>query len=708
MSNGDRAFRPDVEGLRGLAVLLVVLFHAGFGAPGGFTGVDIFFVISGFLISGLLLRELESTGRIDLSAFYARRIRRLLPAAATVLVVTLIAAWILIDPLDRETVELDGASAALSIANIRFAIAAGDYFSAVANPSPFLHFWSLAVEEQFYLVWPTLLLVGAWMVRRVAGRRIGAAAVLGAVFVASLTADIVVTANAVNVAFYSLPTRAFELAAGGLIAVATPLLARLPRRLPDVLGLAGIAAMIAASQVLDQSLAYPGAYALLPMAGAGAAIAAGPASVGGRVLAVRPLRFLGRISYSVYLWHWPILVLAPIAVGAALLPWQTAACVAVSLLAGALSWRFIEEPFRRGFRPATTRTRRTLLAGLAAVMTLAVASGSLAAESARTLVADTQGPDPTTAAQPIGTLPPAIAWIPPRVTTPPLPIATATPLPTPTDGPTPTPLPSALINHGKLPKDVQPSLAAARNDKEQLWVDGCLGFESATSPSSKCTFGDPSASFTIALVGDSHASDLFPALNAVAKGVGARLVPLVKVACPFIDMRIVDPILKREYTECATWNRAVIARLASLRPDLTIVAMSHWIYPVRSADNNVTAIGTAIGRMLGRLEGQVLLMVDTPHSSYDVPACLSSHLGNIDACATPRRLALSGHGAIERVAATAADVPTLDLAPAICPADPCPAVIDDMIVFRDSHHLTATFAAALAPVVARGLAPYLP
>lgn len=717
MSNSDSTFRPDVEGLRGLAVLLVVLFHAGIGSPGGFVGVDVFFVISGFLISGLLLRELESTGGIDLSRFYARRVKRLLPAAAIVLVVSLAAVWILVDPLDRAAFELDGASAALSIANLRFAIAAGDYFAAVASPSPFLHFWSLGVEEQFYLVWPALLILGARAVQRRAGPRAGAAVVLGLVFITSLIADLVVTGVAVNWAFYSLPTRAFELAAGGLLAVAAGPLSRLPRRLAIAGGIAGISSIVAASQLFDQSLAYPGAYALLPSLGTVAVITAGPAVASGRLLSTLPLRWLGRISYSVYLWHWPILVLVPLAVGSALAPWQTLACVGGSLIVGAASWRLIEEPFRRGFRPATTRTRRTVLAGLTAAVALAVASGSLAAATMTTFEQGGRTTDASRAAAvvPISSLPPAISWSPTDglATPTPTPTASGEPMPatTPatsqTAAPAAAPVPTPLIDHRRLPDNVQPSLANARSDKELLWFDGCLGFEPATVPSSRCVFGDPGGSFTIALVGDSHASALFPALNAVAKQHGARLVPIVKVACPFIDMRIVDPILKREYTECAAWNVAVVARLASIHPGLTIVAMSHWIYPVRASDNNSSAIGDAIGRMLAAVTGPAVLLLDTPHSNNDVPVCLSLHVGSIDACATARRLAMSGHGVIEQIAAAAAQVPTIDLAPAVCPSDPCPAVLDDMIVYRDSHHLTATFAAALGPVLDGALAPYL-
>jgi peptidoglycan/LPS O-acetylase OafA/YrhL len=212
---GEAAFRPDVEGLRGVAVLLVVLFHAGLPLSGGFIGVDVFFVISGFLITGLLLREHERSGHVSLARFYARRVRRLLPAAAVVVLATLGAAWLIVNPLDRPSVMSDGAASVLSVANVRFALLEGDYFTAMAQPSPFLHFWSLSVEEQFYLVWPALLFVVA------RGRRRWVALALGLVLVGSFVASLALTDSAITWAYYSLPTRAWQLAVGGLLAVGT-------------------------------------------------------------------------------------------------------------------------------------------------------------------------------------------------------------------------------------------------------------------------------------------------------------------------------------------------------------------------------------------------------------------------------------------------------------------------------------------------------
>jgi peptidoglycan/LPS O-acetylase OafA/YrhL len=318
-------FRPDIEGLRGIAVLLVVLYHAGtlsnssLQIPGGFIGVDLFFVISGFLITGLLIRERERTGKVSFSRFYARRVRRILPAAAVVLVVTLVIAYQLVALSSRAAVMEDGAASAVSIANIRFAMTT-DYFNPTNNSfSPFLHFWSLGVEEQFYFIWPALLALVAW--RR---PRLGAAVALTAVVIVSFAASVIVTQSSPATAFYMLPTRAWQLAAGGLLALGVGSLARTPQvirvAVGQALSIAGwvaLAALVWVALTLDsKTVPYPGTAALLPTLAGVVLIAAGAEQAGpGAVLRLMPIRFLGKISYSLYLWHWPILILGGLYLG---------------------------------------------------------------------------------------------------------------------------------------------------------------------------------------------------------------------------------------------------------------------------------------------------------------------------------------------------------------------------------------------------------
>jgi peptidoglycan/LPS O-acetylase OafA/YrhL len=705
------SFRPDIEGLRGLAVLAVLLFHANlFGLTGGFVGVDVFFVISGFLITGLLVRERERTARIGLLQFYARRARRLLPAATVVLVATLIVAMNVVAPLDRPSVGLDGAAAALSIANLRFALAEGDYFAVVTTPSPFLHFWSLAVEEQFYLVWPALILAVARGSRPV--RRIALALVI--VVVASLAASVVVTDVAPSWAFYSLPTRAWELGLGGLLALFGPTLARLPGRLVGLVGWVGLAYIAAAISLFDASLPFPSWTAALPALGAAAVIAGGSRPLGpGRLLAIAPMRFVGRISYSLYLVHWPILVLTPLALSLEPTFEVGLALVGASFLAAIASWALVETPFRTGLPSLAHRPRRTLSLAfstiLAVVVVAALPSMGVAADGglgATPPPADEPWPsdDPWPDASPSPADPSGSPSAPPSPSDP------ASPSPSPAPAGTPAPTPRAdVAGHGRLPGDVKPSLGRARADEERLRGDGCLAFERVVEPRD-CVYGVAGGAFTVALVGDSHAAHWFPALERLAKHEGWRVVTFVKVACPFIDMRVSNVALKREYRECAAFNDATIERLNRIRPDLTLISMSRIaIHPLRSSDDTVSAKAAAVARMIDRLPGPAALIVDTPYAGRDIPGCLSAHVNDVDRCAIPRATAFTDHlGGIEKAAAKATGAGLIDLTRKICIEDPCPVVVNGMITFRDHGHLTATFSRSLAPALGWAIRDVLP
>jgi len=709
------AFRPDIEGLRGVAIALVVLYHAGLALSGGFIGVDVFFVVSGFLITGLLLRDRERHGAIRFATFYARRIRRLLPAALLVGLVTLVAADRLLSPLDRPAVSLDGAAAALSVANIRFAITT-DYFSPVGTPSPFLHFWSLGVEEQFYLVWPALLALAAlWR------PRLGAAVILIVIFVGSLAASVLVTEQSPSSAFYLLPTRAWQLAAGGLLAVGAVgvgSLARVPRFLLQVgrillalgawtaLGVIGAVAV-----VLDSSTPYPGLVALVPTLAAVVLIAGGGLPFGpGVLLRTPPIRFLGRISYSLYLWHWPVLVLGALVIGGTLTLGQTVGLVGVAGVLAIGTWAFVEEPFRRGRLSLPSMPRATVAAGLAAILVVALIGNGFAAAQDASLEnlggAADLGPSQSV---PVATGRPAGPGSSSAAATSPtssngtgslVGSAGPTARPTGTGVPQTTPAQSPF----RLTSAVRPSLIDARTDYERTWLDGCLGSLTTTVPHD-CRYGNKGGAFTVALVGDSHASALFPAVQAVANAHGWRLVTFVKVSCQFFDMPIYSVMLKREYTECATWNQNVVARLNAIKPNLVLVSNSRWVFPLNAADKSRAKEGAALARMIEKLSSRVVIIDDVPLPYIDVPACLAAHASDVRQCAVPRSQDLGdGMGLIEKTAAAATGASRIDLTAGICPgAGACPVVINDMIVYRDGHHLTATFSRTLAPLLDRRL-----
>jgi peptidoglycan/LPS O-acetylase OafA/YrhL len=714
-------FRPDIEGLRGIAVALVVLFHVGLLSQasvqltGGFIGVDLFFVVSGFLITGLLIRERESKGRISFARFYARRVRRILPAAAVVLVVTFIAANALVTLVDRSSTMEDGAAAALSIANIRFAMTT-DYFNPVSY-SPFLHFWSLGVEEQFYFVWPALLAVVAWK-----WPRPGAAIALAAVVVASFVASLIYTDTSVEAAYYLLPTRAWQLGAGGLLAIGAGSMDRLPwllrRPIHRVLALAGwaaLAGLIAGAFLIDQNvMPYPGTVALVPTLAAVLLIASGQERIGpGLVLRLPPVRFLGKISYSLYLWHWPFLILGGLALNGPiqqpLTVGQALALAGLSVVAATASWLFVEEPFRRGVIPLP-RPSRVVAAGLA-VMVLVAAVGTNFDFGAQSALASLSNPDPTSSAvdatdQPTDRF---VATPTPALPTPTLP-PDVTPSPTPLYTPALTPPPSvAPPTSYAITSAIKPALGKAANDMEQPWNDNCLGWKNTTTPSSssKCIYGNPSGTFTVALIGDSHASALFPGVNQVAKAHGWKLIPYVKIDCSFLDLpdlMYYQPNNIVPYPQCETWNNNVINKLRSHPPNLVLISMSRWIYTGVHAEEGVNSTGNALTRMIQKIPSstRVVVIQDPPlPTNVNAPECLSVNLSDYRACNYSRKVGFGSYmGSREKIAVKATGAGLIDLTAAICPGTGnCPVVINNMIAWRDTHHLTATFSTSLGPAI---------
>lgn len=714
----ERAFLPHVEGLRAVAVLAVLWYHVGLpGMPGGFVGVDIFFVISGFLITGLLLREREATGRISLRHFYSRRLRRILPAVLATIVATVAVAALVLAPLQVPGIALDGAASALSLGNVRFALESADYFSA-SEPSPFRHLWSLGVEEQFYLVWPALLAVALTAIE--SRRSVGVA--VGGLAIASFGFGLWLTDLFAPWAFYSLPSRLWELALGAFIAFSAAWIARRPARVLLVVGCLGAGLVGAAVVMIDGSTPYPGLAALLPTLGAAGLIVGGGAGPVGWILTRPPVRLIGRISYSLYLWHWPILVLPALATAVAPPLELRLALGGASIVVAAASWRFIEEPFRRGWQWAghprlvvvTTLSTAVAVAvlsigigdfslgrfapvGVAAATPVASAPGSVLPGGDSRPQVSVSGPSAASAAgSPAAPVPLATGGpggLPGGSGAPPTIEPSVEPAPDPTPDPTPVP------NPWPIPTNLRPTLATAAKDKERIIADGCFMSLRGSRPPD-CVYGDPDGRYTVALVGDSHAAHWFPAVEAIANARGWRLLVFVKASCVFVDLPIYSPLLKRQYTECEAWRPNVVDRLIEVKPDLTIVSSDRWLPTSVTRDADPTRQGEAMARLLNQIPGAIAIIADTPASRFDVPICLSQNPADITLCATTRVVAFGRQQAVrERVAALAANATLVDLSNVICPADPCQAVVAGMIVQRDDHHLTATFATSLAGVL---------
>jgi len=363
MSSSGLAYRPEIDGLRAIAVLLVVLYHAGVGPSLGFAGVDVFFVISGYLITSLLLREWNEWGRIDLPAFYARRARRILPAAVAVVLATLWACSIFLAPGDLMRATDSAAAAAVFGANFFFQASTGGYFDPRSEEMPLLHLWSLSVEEQFYLIWPALLI----LVLRYWPRKF--VLILGGLGLASLLLAEGLMRTNPEAAFYQMPARFWELAAGGLIAA-------FPARkaLPEWSAGAGVLLILVASNSAFGH--FPGLGALPIVLGSTILLWAvhggGNLGLTGRWLRSPPMRGIGLISYSLYLWHWPLLALyQATTIGEGSTAVRVSLCGLAALLA-VVSYRYVEQPFRRAQDPR----RRAL--GLGMMVSLTIASGALA------------------------------------------------------------------------------------------------------------------------------------------------------------------------------------------------------------------------------------------------------------------------------------------------------------------------------------------
>jgi len=335
-------YRPEIDGLRAVAVISVVLYHAKLGFSGGYVGVDVFFVISGYLITSLLLREKEASGRLDIRAFWERRIRRIFPALAVVVIACLIAGWFLFLPLNY--MELGQSVVAQSLLASNFYFWSGaEYFAQASDVKPLLHTWSLAVEEQFYLLFPFLILI---LSKRIS-RNFLACGILGLCCLSfSLSVYCSYTHRSVN--FYLLPTRAWELLIGSLLAV-VPSRACKTRKLPELMSFCGVFAILYAAFAFDNETRFPGVAALLPCVGAALVIWSNSQAltIVGRLLAVRSIVFIGLISYSLYLWHWPVLVFSQYWGLQPLSQSQRVLLLCVSFAMAVVSWRFVEIPFRR-------------------------------------------------------------------------------------------------------------------------------------------------------------------------------------------------------------------------------------------------------------------------------------------------------------------------------------------------------------------------
>ena len=666
-----------MQGLRAVAVLLVLAFHAGLPVPGGFVGVDVFFVLSGFLITGLVADEVARTGRLRLARFYARRARRLLPAAALTLV-AVVAATALWLPVTRwRDVAGDVVATSLYVVNWRLADRSVDYLAQDAAASPVQHFWSLAVEEQFYVVWPVLV-VGLVALARLRGRRVSRRAlVVGVVAVggASLAWSVWLTAADPSRAYFVTTTRAWELAAGGLLALLAHRVARLPAVALRAAGWVGLGLVVLAAFVFEPTTPFPGLAAAVPVGGTVLVLAAGIAGPGLRPLTARALQPVGATSYSLYLWHWPAVVVATALADGVPSTRDLVVAVVVSAIPAVVSYRLVERPLHTSAR-LRAGTARSAVLGV--VCTLV---GLLAAVLLLRAIPTT----PTDADPPGARVLRDGTWT----------------------------GPDAATDLDRL----VPALADATQDVAELYGQDCHQNALGTEPAA-CTFGRADARTVVALVGDSHAGQWQPPLAAIAQDEGWRLDTYTKGSCALTTARTWLGTMQAPYDACTAWNEAVVARLLADPPDVVVVSNNRIevagadgaLVRGRAGDEVAVAGLAATWQRLRDAGIEVVALGDTPWVGIDVPECVAQHRDTWtrdcapDADAPLRRSGL----AQQEAAARDQGVPLLDLTDRMCPDEVCPAIIGGVLVWRDVSHVTASYARTLEPELREWLLPLVP
>jgi peptidoglycan/LPS O-acetylase OafA/YrhL len=655
VSSTKLSFRPDIQGLRAVAVALVILAHAGVaGFAGGYVGVDVFFVLSGYLITGLLLEERVATGTIRYGEFLARRLRRLLPAMLAMLLVVLIVSTIVLTPFEMRQQSRSFPYAAAWISNFFFSFAERDYFLALQDHDLFLHTWSLGVEEQFYLIWPWLVLLFVGFKARVADRLSQGKVILvgfAMVFVASLVLSIYLSANLPLLAFYMMPSRFWQFALGSGVYVGMHMafdwravsMGRKGKIGAWIAGLTGVMLVICSAVLLSPDISYPGWYALAPSFGAALLIAAGRISdraAAGPILSSGLFVWIGDRSYSLYLWHWPILILGT-ATGISGLVAGKLVLVALTVALAMLSYRYIELPFWKG-RFRTAIPKHVVVYAVTTIIVSVTAYNALERQvfgsSVESLVAD--GYDPRMDADP-------------RVY-----------------------LSGLHCDTGHFATQVVP-----------------------------CALGNPTGERLAVLLGDSIGVQWSPAVSEVFPSPEWQILVLTKSACAIVDKTWHYNKAGGDYTVCTEWRNMVLDYIDMIAPDVLIIGSS--------ATYNFTATDWVDGttRVLQRVApsvGHVVLIAGTPHLSFDGPSCLedpwrfSFRLINGDreceeAMTETRSDVVANY--LRQSASGFVNVGVVELGGLVCPDGRCAAqTTDGVVIFRDEKHITASFARSLVPL----------
>lgn len=671
------AFRPEIQALRAVAVLAVVSFHLWPNAiPGGYIGVDVFFVISGFLITSHLIRDADATGSISLAKFWARRVRRLLPAAYLVLLVSLAATWWLIPLTQREQNLRHIAGSALYVVNWVLAGDAVDYLAADQAPSLVQHYWTLSVEEQFYLVWPLLFVLAVAIAGATRSLRSMLWLVLGTLTLACFAYSLWVTETNPSLAYFATPARAWQFGAGALLAlwISRQESGAAPTGRPTLAAIAswvGFAGVVAACFIFDASTPFPGTAALAPVAATLVVIAAGsPTSPIALtpVLSWRPVLLLGEISYAVYLWHWPPIVLGPHVLGRELNDGDKTLILLGTLALAWLTTRFVEDPLRS----STGLLRRTSVALVAAAVGASVLVGTsltgqhqldAQAQAAAKVAQDLENESPrcfgaaTMAARIAGE----------KCVNPEL--------------------------RGMLvpdPKTVSTDFAN---------YPGCFAQPHDPELSQNCTFGKVNDSDIphVVLIGDSHARAWLPSLIRLTEQGQISLTAQLKSSCAWSIQPLQHSDELRVKT-CTQWRASLARWLTEQADSIDVIITTANTLLVKGEQADRVDSFVRAWRPITKRGVPVVALRDNPRLRKDPNVCLAkTKKRNNRTCSTPRKVALAEVDPLGPAAAQVTHGYTLDFSDYYCLPKRCPTVIGGVNVYRDEQHLTTTYTKSMAP-----------
>ncbi|PCJ40687.1 MAG: acyltransferase [SAR86 cluster bacterium] len=636
-------FRPDIQGLRALAILLVVFSHASIpGFLGGFIGVDIFFVLSGYLITGLLIKEVQTSNKINFLQFYSRRFKRLLPALITVVIATLLLAYFILAPFEQLNQAKAAYSVPLWLSNFYFSFADFNYFAPEADNSLFLHTWSLAVEEQFYLVWPLLLFLLLFKTHgdtkpkhaqySTHNLRIG----LICIFLFSFILGIYWSYAAPTLAFYLMPGRGWQFALGGIIflLIHTKTSCFHNKNYDQIFKLAGplgLACILLALLYLDEKVVYPGFHALLPSLGTGLILLAGASNASQiitRTLSRKWMQKIGDLSYSWYLWHWPILVLGGVIFPSPAMGLNLSLII-ISLLLAQITYTLIESPLRH-LRLFSIKPALTVCASFVLML------------SALFIVK---------------------TWE------------------------------TKVFSEAQNPQQI--TFLEVRSNLPMIYQSGCDDWYQNARVLA-CVFGDQNAEHTAVLIGDSVGAQWFSGLATPLINAGWRFIVYTKSSCPIVDESIYYDRIGMIYEVCQEWRDNVLSNVNQFSPDLIFIGNSaEYDYTTQQWNEGTQRVLTKLTPALKHL----FIIPGTHNLPFDGPGCLArkswqpDFLAKITSCTYQPEInsASDMMAGISLAAASFSNVSLLDLNAIVCPNGICKAEANNEIVYRDNQHLTDQF-----------------